>query len=252
MAVHKKNKQTKKEVSLPTSDAAETNAASSPLRQNPSEASEPKEEQKQAASAEGFGEPKEEQKPQENEKQPAVSVPPTDPLTQFKEKMIEEEKNPISDISQKKNFMWPILFIFIIALAMLGGVFIYKKEMSKAKVPEVNVVTISEAPTVMPEPTVTLDLSKYEIKILNGSEVDGQAGKQKTNLEAEGFTVSTIGNAAKSDYRKTIIQAKENIDSDFLDKLKNVLEQYFILGEEEELPEDARDDVIVILGSQTN
>lgn len=243
MAVHKKHKEPKEEESKQAASAAlnATSAKSDLVSEEPKEELKPQESEKESvAVSDAMTEPS------------AGSVPPTDPLTQFKEKMIEEEKNPISDISQKKNFMWPILFIFIIALAMLGGVFIYKKEMSKAKVPEVNVATISPTPTVMPEPTIALDLSKYEISILNGSEVEGQAGKQKTNLEAEGFTVSTIGNAAKSDYRKAIIQAKENVDPDFLDKLKSVLEQSFVVGEAEELPEDARDDVIVILGSQTN
>ena len=177
-------------------------------------------------------------------------VTPTaaDPLTDFKEKMTEEEY-PNSDMSQKKNFMLPIFFVFIIALLLLGGIFVYKNNMKSEKV---NVVTLTPTPTVIPQPTKAADLTKYEIKILNGSEVSGEAGRQRTNLQAEGFTVSTVGNAAKSDYTDTIIQAKESVDKDFLDKLKSVLEESFVVGEMEELPEDSDSDVIVILGSQVN
>ena len=182
---------------------------------------------------------------------PAVKPPASsDPLTDFKEKMNEEEY-PVSDMPPKKNFMWPILFVFIIALAVLGGIFVYKQGMNKGT--EVNVVTLSPTPTLAPEPTkAAIDLTKYTIKILNGSEVEGEAGKQKSNLEEEGFTVSSVGNAVKSDYTKTIIQAKKEVDSGFLDKLKSVLESSFVVGDSEELPEDADSDIIIIIGSKNN
>ena len=173
----------------------------------------------------------------------------SDPLTDFKEKMNEEEQvSPYAPA--KKNFMWPILFIFIIALLLLGGIFVYKQGMNKGT--QVNVVTLTPTPTAIPVPTKAVDLTKYEIKILNGSEVDGEAGRQQSILEEEGFKVSSIGNADKSDYTKTIIQAKENVDKDFLGKLKSILEESFVVGEMEELPQDADSDVIVIIGSETN
>lgn len=178
------------------------------------------------------------------------SAPAVDPLTDFKEKMSEEEESPMSNQPQKKNFMWPILFIFIIALVLLGGIFVYKQGMNKGT--DVNVVTLSPTPTTIPTPTITVDLSKYEIQILNGSEVDGEAGRQKANLEAEGFTISSVGNADSSDYTKTIIQAKADVDKGFLDKLKSVLEESFVVGDNEELSEDEDPDVIVIIGSETN
>lgn len=104
----------------------------------------------------------------------------------------------------------------------------------------------------MPEPTKAVDLTKYEIEIQNGSGISGEASRQQENLESEGFTVSSIGNADNSDYTETIIQAKETVEAAFLDKLKSVLEESFVVGETEELPQDADSDVIVILGSETN
>lgn len=175
---------------------------------------------------------------------------PADPLTEFKEKMSEEEEQPVPSEPSQKNFMWPILFVVFLALATLIGIFIYKQGMNKG--PNVNVVTLSPTPTAIPEPTKAVDLTKYEIKVLNGSEVDGEAGRQKESLEKEGFTVFSIGNAANSNYTETIIQAKKDVNSAYLNKLKSVLELSFAVGEQEELSEDADSDVIVIIGSQTN
>lgn len=178
-----------------------------------------------------------------------IISPNADPLSDFKEKMNKEEHLP-SNMSSKKNFMWPILFIFVIAIAVLGGIFVYKQNANKDK--DVNVVALTPTPRQpSPKPTVAeVDLSKYEIKILNGSELEGEAGRQKTNLEEEGFTISSIGNASESDYTKTIIQAKETVDKDFLDKLRSVLELSFGVGEQEDLPVDADSNIIVIIGSE--
>ncbi len=176
----------------------------------------------------------------------SLDEPKEDPLMSFKEKMSEEESLP-SDMPAKKNFMWPILFIFIIALLMLGGIFAYKNNTKSEKV---NVVTLSPTPIVMPEPTKAIDLSKYSIKILNGSGVAGEAGRQKTNLETEGFTVSSAGNADNSDYKSTIIKAKEKVDKAFLDKLKSVLGSTFTLGEIETLSDDTATPVVIIVGTK--
>lgn len=176
---------------------------------------------------------------------PAESMPAADPLTDFKEKMNEEESLP-SDMPPKKNFMWPILFIFIITLLILSGVFVYN---NNTKGERVNVVTLSPTPTITPEPTKAIDLSKYEIEILNGSEVNGEAGRQKESLEKEGFAISSIGNADNSDYTDTLIQAKKEVDKDFLDKLKTVLESSFTV-KEEELSEDASVLIVIILGTK--
>lgn len=174
--------------------------------------------------------------------------PKSDPLTDFKEKMNEEE-HPKSDIPQKKNFMWPILFVFLIALVLLSGIFIYKQSVNKDT--KINVVSLSPQPSPSPEPTkAKIDLSKYEIKILNGSEVEGEAGRQKSNLESEGFTVSSVGNADDSNYKETIIQAKKEVDKDFLDKLKSVLQSSFTLGEIKELSDDSLMPIVIIIGSK--
>lgn len=170
-----------------------------------------------------------------------------DPLTDFKEKMAEEER-PLSDSPQEKNYMWPILFIFIIVLVLLAGVFAYKQGIFEKE--KIDVVSISPAPTIEPSPTITIDLTKYEIEIQNGGGVSGEAGRQKTSLEEEGFTVSSIGNADNSDYTETIIKAKKTVVKTFLDKLKSVLGNTFTVGTVEILSEDASTPVVVIIGTK--
>ncbi|MBI4096474.1 MAG: LytR C-terminal domain-containing protein [Candidatus Levybacteria bacterium] len=170
-----------------------------------------------------------------------------DPLTDFKEKMAEEEQ-PLPDSPQEKSYMWPILFIFIIVLVLLTGIFIYRQGIFKKET--VNVVSITPTPTVEPSPTPVIDLAQYEIEMLNGGGISGEAGRQKISLEEEGFTVSAIGNADNSDYTETIIKAKKTVAKAFTDRLKDVLGNTFTVGAVEILPEDASTPIVVIIGTK--
>jgi hypothetical protein len=167
-----------------------------------------------------------------------------DPLVEFKEKMNREEYSDFG-APTKKNFMWPILFIFIIAICLLAGVFLYKNGININN--KIDVEKPSPTPVVTVEPTKAVDLTQYEIEVLNGSEVSGEAGRQKASLEEEGFTVSSVGNADNSDYTDTVIQAKSEVSKDFVDKLEAFLEDSFTVTKEE-LSDDASVPVIVILG----
>jgi hypothetical protein len=171
-----------------------------------------------------------------------------DALKDFKEKMSEEELFS-EDEPRRKNFMWPILSIFIIAIILLIGIFAYRQGMFK--VTKVNKVAITTpTPAITAEPTKTVDLKKYEIEILNGSGVAGEASKQKDSLETAGFTISSIGNASNSDYKNTVIKAKTEVDKAFIAKLKSALESAFTVGDAEVLSDDSPVPVVVILGAK--
>ena len=152
------------------------------------------------------------------------------------------------DQPQAKTFMWPILFIFIIAVVLLVGIFAYKQGMFKGV--KVNEVTVTPTPVVTVEPTKAPDLTKYEVQILNGSDVAGEASNQKASLEGEGFTVASIGNADNSDYTDTIIKTKAEVDKAFIAKLKSVFEGSFTAVQTESLSEDSSVPVVVILGTK--
>jgi len=181
------------------------------------------------------------------EKKPDESVSPAGPLTEFKERMNKEELD-LPYASEKKNYMWPILFIFILALSLLAGIFVYKQGIFKKE--KTNVVSASPTPAITVEPTKAIDLTKYEIEVQNGSEANGEASRQKTSLEEEGFKISTVGNADNSDYTDTIIKAKKEVDKDFIAKLKSFLNNTFTVGETETLSEDATTSIIVIIGTK--
>lgn len=192
----------------------------------------------------------EESAPQEvksKEEEPDKPISTEDPLTDFKERMNQEELgSPFAP--EKKNYMWPILLIFIVALVLLVGVFVYRQGIFKRE--KIDVTPAASSPTVIPEPTKVIDLTQYEIEVQNGSEANGEASKQQTNLEEEGFTVSSIGNADNSDYTDTIIKAKEEVDKDFIAKLESFLNTTFTVGDTEALSEDYDVPVVVIIGTK--
>lgn len=219
-------------------------------------------EAKTAASAKGSGEPTEpvvvsdvitetievvEKIPPQTSESGARSASQNDPLGDFKSKMVEEAMFPM-DVPQKKNYMWPILLIFIIAIVLLVGIFAYKQGMFKGT--KVNEVIVTPTPVVTVEPAKAVDLTKYEIEILNGSGVTGEASSQKASLESAGFIISSIGNASNSDYTDTVIKAKAEVDKAFISKLKSALESSFTVGETEALADTSSVPVVVILGTK--
>jgi hypothetical protein len=170
------------------------------------------------------------------------------PLDDFKKKMETELKMPDKP---QKNYMWPILFIFIFAITLFAGVFAYRQGVFEGLFAkkEVAATPTPVPPTTTPEPTlVEADLSEFEVQILNGSEVGGEASRQKDSLEAEGFTIASVGNADESSYTDTIIQAKKNVNKAFVAKLKSILEETFDTVKTKTLDEDSSVPVVVILG----
>lgn len=168
--------------------------------------------------------------------------------------------NPKADASQiaaealkeksgsKKNLLLPIIFIVLLGIAILGGLFIYRENFTNKIEEKINEVSLSPSPIEKPTPK-PLDLSKFEIEILNGSGIAGEASSQKSDLESMGFKVVSIGNADNSDYVETVIQAKKSVDKTFLDKLKTTLEESFKVTAEE-LDDEVEIDIVVIIGSE--
>lgn len=93
-----------------------------------------------------------------------------------------------------------------------------------------------------------VDLTLYDIKVLNGSGKGGEAGKLEKTLKEKGFSVLEIGNADNSDYEKTKIQVKKKVSKDYLTKLIAVLEELFDVEDRENLDEDEDVDVIITVG----
>lgn len=173
------------------------------------------------------------------------------------EKESEEKQTTDNTDEPKKKNLWIIIAIIIIVLVFIGGGLWYFRENVLKRVPIGNEIT--PTPGVLqntPTPVATdsadlvINLSEYKIKVLNGSGIAGEAARVRGILEDEEFNVGEIGNADGSDYEGTIIMAKKEVPEEFLDKLKEVLEESFILDASEELDDSEEVDVIIIVGRE--
>lgn len=144
--------------------------------------------------------------------------------------------------------MWKWILIVVLVIAIGAGAFFFFTRGGEE--PAENETNNTETfPTSEPEPTEEeVDLTAYKIEVLNGTEVEGEAGKLKGVLETAGFTVPSVGNADKKDYPETIIQAKADVSEAFINKLKEELEGTYTVGSTEELDEGDEHDIVIIIG----
>ena len=156
----------------------------------------------------------------------------------------------------KKKRSWIVIILIIASIVLIGGVLWYFRENAVKQISTDVKITSTPSPSkISPTPAsdsakLTIDYSKHKIKVLNGSGIGGAAAKGKAILEKELFMVVEIGNAETSDYKKTVIQAKKEVPSIFLDKLKSVLQKLYLLGPSEELEDSEEIDVVIIIGSE--
>lgn len=155
----------------------------------------------------------------------------------------------------KKKWSWVIIGFITVVIIFIAGVLWYFRENAVKQISQEDEITSTPSPSrVSPTPAsdsakLAIDYSKYKIKVLNGSGIGGAAAKGKEILESEKFIVDEIGNAETSDYDLTVIHAKKEVPSAFLDKLKSVLEETYLLGSDEKLEETEEADVVIIIGS---
>ena len=189
--------------------------------------------------------------------EPAISTPSTE-TTQgpFAVDGVVRDKKDEEDIEEpKKKKSWVIIAIIVISIIFIGGALWYFRENASNQVSLEDEITSTPSPSrVSPTPAsdsakLAIDHSKYKIKVLNGSGIGGEAAKGKAILETEKFVIEEIGNAETSDYEKTVIQAKKGVDKAFLDKLKSVLGETYLLGSNEMLEDSEEVDVVIIIGS---
>jgi len=177
-------------------------------------------------------------------------VPPTPPV-------VETPVVPISPIIptpevKKTNPLVIIIPGVFLLGGLLGGIIFYQNKVSDTA-PQ-----MTDSPTISPTVTETtstpasveIDVTKYSINILNGSGIKGEALKVQELLEKAEFKISGTGNASNYDYTKTVIQAKEEVDKDFIAKLSVSLgEVYSVDTKVATLSATSKDSVVVIVGS---
>ena len=155
----------------------------------------------------------------------------------------------------KKKRSWIVIVLITVVIIFIAGVLWYFRENAIKQISTDVEITSTPSPSkISPTPAsdsakLIVDYSKYKIKVLNGSGIGGAAAKGKEILEKEIFMVVEIGNAETSDYDLTIIQAKKEVPSAFLDKLKSVLKETYLLDANKELEDSEEVDIVIIIGS---
>jgi len=190
-----------------------------------------------------------------------VTEPSISPEEKPETKKVEINEKDVVKPETKKIYnssLYPWILIPGILLLglLLGGVFAYYTGIKTLKD---NASSKPQAtPTVQPEATTSatstpqatsIDLKKYPITILNGSGIKGEASKVQALLEKAGFSIKTTGNASSYDYKKTVIQAKESVGKDFLNKLQESLAKGYELDKNAVLKDSDTSSVTVLVGS---
>lgn len=140
---------------------------------------------------------------------------------------------PEIEVASKKGSKW--LWILAIFLMLGAGLvwFLVWKETKSVEVFEISKIEVTPSPaaTATATPEAEVALSKYSIKILNGSGIAGEATRMKTLLEAAGFTVLSTGNADSYDFMTTEITYSPEVSSGWLSKLKTELAKKYVIKE---------------------
>lgn len=107
---------------------------------------------------------------------------------------------------------------------------------------------ILNTPTPVSSGEATLKKEDVKIQVLNGSGVDGQAGKLKDQLGVLGFTNVEIGNVEGPTSNATIVIFSENVAQEFQDEILIELKKTFTSVDTQQLPEAEGFDVVITTG----
>ncbi len=225
-------------------------------------------EEPKAEGADRIEETKDTEEPKEAEGiAPMSNVVEADPATEAKEDekersapsafYVQDSHIQTSERTHKKRrsialFFFIVAFItFILGLGgMVGAHYLLQNKADILKK-----FNPSPTPTIVPMPVEKkeepVDVSKYKIKVLNGSDISGEAGRLKAKLAAAGFTVNSVGNADKNDYVKTSIAAKASVSANYLKKLEKELGASYVLEKVSKLStKESVEDVVITIGSE--
>lgn len=166
---------------------------------------------------------------------------------------VQEEIQEVIAPKQAPSFN-PLVIILpglLLLGALLGGIIFYQKNVNNINPEESPTPSPEEViePTASPVASPTATLTKYNINIMNGSGISGEAGKAKTLVETSGFKVGKTGNASSYDFTKTIIKAKSTVEKDYLDALSKALGKNYTVDTIQTLATSSSDDVQIVVGS---
>jgi len=194
-----------------------------------------------------------------------ILTPTIEPEKKIEEKPDKEdnpdkEDKPVEKKVRDKpstnfNIFWIILPGIMLLGLLMGGIVAYYSGLNKLKSSEEAITkNTTPQPTITAEsspsasPAAKIDLTKYKIKILNGTGIKGEAGRVQTLIETAGFSVLSAGNAATYDYTKTQITIKTGVDPDFVSALVATLKKSYQL-EDPKTVSSQTNDITIIVGN---
>lgn len=188
----------------------------------------------------------ENQKEEESFEQDFPSMEPTE--QQPTQTFATSDFSPSRKNTNAKTIVWIVLIVLGLGALVGGGIYFYKTRTAG------NQTTPSEtvsAPTPTPTSAQEVNLAEYNIQVLNGSGIAGEAGKVKALLEKAGFEDFEVGNAKTYDYTDTEIR----IMSDTPDKVYDAVEDALTDGgysvkKGTTLSVDSDFDIVITVGSK--
>ncbi len=142
-----------------------------------------------------------------------------------------------------------IITILVVIVLLIGGFFYWRSTQNQDS--GVKVIDPAESETEEPTPTEEeLKKDAYKIEVLNGSGIEGEAGRAEALLKSAEFDVIGTDNADNYDYEETVIQAGDDVSEDWLDALKTELsKKYTVQSSIDKLSAETDAQVVVIVGS---
>jgi hypothetical protein len=168
----------------------------------------------------------------------------------------EEASNTPPDntvtISLSKKLFWLFLFL-LIGGVVVGGFFFYKSRVGGEPTTG-NKETPTSAPsaeaTATPTPSEEVKLDSLKVSLLNGSGITGEAAKIQALLEEAGFADFETGNADNYNYTITEVRLKKGASDAAFDAIKEALDEYNVVKQEEALDEVSDFDLEIIIGTK--
>lgn len=155
-------------------------------------------------------------------------------------------------ISLSKKLFWLFLFLLIAGL-VVGGFFYYRSRVG-GEPGSGSSETPTSAPTAeatsTPTPAEEVKLDSLKVSILNGAGIPGEAGKVQALLEEAGFADFETGNADNYNYTVTEVRLKGGVSTKAFDAIKEALDEYNVVNQEEVLEEDSEFDLEIIVGTK--
>ena len=116
---------------------------------------------------------------------------------------------------------------------------------------ENSILLPTNTPTPDPTPLPTVAIGSYAVQILNGNGRVGEARVISDELKAQGFNVTGTGNATRWDYDKTEIRGKESVPITVLEKVRDTLQDQYVIDIQANSTQTSGSDILIVLGRTT-